>query len=145
METFGLICLYGIAAVDDIKTREVRVIEIVIFGMLGIIFNIICRPYSMVSIAGGVGIGLLILIFSLLTRGKIGAGDAYIIMVTGLFLGFINTAILLWVSSILAAIYGICMVRICGRSMRMELPFVPFLLIGYLLLNMMRILGGSIA
>ena len=41
METIGLACLYGLTAMDDLKTKQVRVIEIIVFGILGIAINVI--------------------------------------------------------------------------------------------------------
>ena len=61
-----------------------------------------------------------------------GMGDAFIIMVTGLYLGFMDTLILLWISSVLAAVFGIITIRIYDNKEK-ELPFVPFLLIGFII------------
>ena len=93
METIGLACLYGLTAMDDLKTKQVRVLEIIVFGILGIIINIIYKPHTLISVLGGVGIGLLTILFSYISKEKIGMGDAYIITVTGLYLGFIDTGI----------------------------------------------------
>ena len=143
METIGLACLYGLTALDDLKTKQVRVIEIIIFGVLGILINIVYRPHTLISVAGGVGIGLLTIIFSYLSKEKIGMGDAYIITVTGLYLGFIDTAVLLWFSSALAGITGIILIRKYDNP-KLELPFVPFLLLGYMIMYLIHIVGGVI-
>ena len=141
MEAIGLVCLYGITSLDDLRTKQVRLLEIIIFGIIGIIFNIIYRAYSLQSILGGVGIGIAIMCFSIFSKEKIGKGDAYIIMVTGLYLGFINTLLLLWFSTILAAITGIILIRKYDNKMSMEIPFVPFLLLGYIILYLIHAIG----
>ena len=143
METIGLACLYGLTALDDLKTKQVREIEIIIFGVLGILINIVYRPHTLISVAGGVGIGLLTIIFSYLSKEKIGMGDAYIITVTGLYLGFIDTAVLLWLSSALAGITGIILIRKYDNP-KLELPFVPFLLLAYMIMYLIHIVGGVI-
>ena len=140
METIGLACLYGLTAMDDLKTKQVRVLEIIVFGILGIIINIIYKPHTLISVLGGVGIGLLTILFSYISKEKIGMGDAYIITVTGLYLGFIDTAILLWISSLLAAITGLVLIRKYDNT-KMEIPFVPFLLIAYVIMYLIHILG----
>ena len=140
METIGLACLYGWTAMDDLKTKQVRVLEIIVFGILGIIINIIYKPHTLISVLGGVGIGLLTILFSYISKEKIGMGDAYIITVTGLYLGFIDTAILLWISSLLAAITGLVLIRKYDNT-KMEIPFVPFLLIAYIIMYLIHILG----
>lgn len=140
METIGLACLYGLTAMDDLKTKQVRVLEIIVFGILGIIINIIYKPHTLISVLGGVGIGLLTILFSYISKEKIGMGDAYIITVTGLYLGFIDTAVLLWISSLLAAITGLVLIRKYDNA-KMEIPFVPFLLIAYIIMYLIHILG----
>ena len=142
METIGLVFLYGITSFDDIRTRQVQLLEIIVFAVIGIIFNLYDRTNSLASIIGGVLIGVAVLLFSILTNEKIGKGDAYIIMVTGLYLGFMNTLVLLWISSIFAAVIGMIVLRKCDNSMQKELPFVPFLLLGYISICVLRLMGG---
>lgn len=143
METIGLAFLYGLTAMDDLKTKQVRVIEIIVFGIIGILTNIIYKPHTLLSVLGGVGIGLLTIAFSYISKEKIGMGDAYIITVTGLYLGFIDTAVLLWLSSLLAAITGLVLIRKYDNS-KMEIPFVPFLLIAYIIMYLIHTVGGIV-
>ena len=36
MREIGLIIFYGLTAFDDIRTKQVRILEIIVFGILGI-------------------------------------------------------------------------------------------------------------
>lgn len=144
MEEIGLVCLFGLTAFDDIKTKQVRLAEIIGFGALGLLFNAIYQPHSLLSIFGGVMIGCLIYIYSIVSNEKIGKGDGLIVMVAGLYLGFSETVMLLWISSTLAAVVGTIMVKKHGARMDIELPFVPFLLMGYLLIDIVNTIGGII-
>ena len=144
MEALGLICFYSITACDDMKSMQVKVREILIFAFIGIAFNIIFRPYSLLSVAGGVMIGCVVLLFSYFSNEKIGIGDSLIIIVTGLFLGFADTLLLLWVSTIMAAIFGMIFIKKYGKEKDYEIPFVPFLLMGYLLIYMVKGIGGLV-
>ena len=141
METIGLVCLYGITAFDDIRTKQVRLIEIIIFGIIGLVINWIWHPNSIASLLGGIGIGIFSIALSVATKEKIGLGDAYIILVTGIYIGFMNTAILLWMSSIFATIYGIIAIRKYDNK-DIEIPFVPFLLLGYLVMFVVGVMRG---
>ena len=142
MELFGLVCFYGLTAIDDIRTKKVKVLEIVIFGLAGVLLNFIYKPHSFMSLAGGVMVGALLYVFSVLTKEKIGKGDALIIMVSGLYLGFMNTVILLWLSSLIAAVSGLIVVKRNSSTKDVEIPFVPFLLVGYIGLHVISALGG---
>ncbi len=144
MEVYGLVCLYCLTTFDDLKDRRVKVSEILIFGAIGIIINIVYRPNDLLSILGGVMIGVLLYLFSIISKERIGKGDALLIMVTGLYLGFKDTLLLLWLSMVLAAIVGTIYVRKHHVKMDVELPFVPFLLIGYVVMFMVTNLGGLI-
>lgn len=142
MEEIGLICFYGLATWDDVRSKKVRVIEIIIFGIVGLIIDFSIRPYSFLSILGGVMVGLMVYLFSVLTKEKIGKGDALVVMVTGLYLGFQNTLLLVWLSTILAAVIGSIIIRKNNVNTDFEIPFVPFLLMGYFFLYIISFLGG---
>ena len=144
MEAFGLVCLYGITAFDDYRTRHIKLMELLIFAVIGICLDIVYTKYSLTSILGGVGVGVAMYIFSILSKEKIGRGDALLVMVTGLYLGFMNTVILLWLSSVLAAIVGLILIRKYDNGKDKELPFVPFILLAFLILYTIKTLGGCI-
>ncbi len=144
MEAIGLICFYGLATWDDVRSKKVRVIEIIIFGIVGLIIDFSIRPYSFLSILGGVMVGLMVYLFSVLTKEKIGKGDALVVMVTGLYLGFQNTLLLVWLSTILAAVIGSIIIRKNNVNTDFEIPFVPFLLMGYLIIYFISCIGGMV-
>ena len=144
MEVLSLLCLYGLTSYEDIKTRQVRIREILIFGVIGILFNLICKPHAAISVIGGVMVGIVLYIFSILSHEKIGKGDGLIVIVTGLYLGFMGTLSLLWLSSVLAALAGAVFIKRHGAKLDMELPFIPFLLAGYILLFIINALGGVV-
>jgi leader peptidase (prepilin peptidase)/N-methyltransferase len=124
LEAIGLICFYGLATWDDVRSKKVRVIEIIIFGIVGLIIDFSIRPYSFLSILGGVMVGLMVYLFSVLTKEKIGKGDALVVMVTGLYLGFQNTLLLVWLSTILAAVIGSIIIRKNNVNTDFEIPRV---------------------
>ncbi len=142
MEAFGLAVFYGLTAIDDVRTKSIRVSEVIIFAVIGVLIDVILKPYSWVSIAGGVAVGAVLYIISILTKEKIGKGDAMIVMISGLYLGFMNTVIVLWLASLLAAIFGVIMVRLRGHQIDVEIPFVPFLLVAYATVFLVGQLGG---
>ena len=142
METLGLMCLYTITAYEDVRTRTIYVEPAIVFGVLGLIINIFTKQYTYMSLFGGFLVGGVVYLFSILSKGKIGKGDALIVAVTGLYIGFVNTIVLLWISSVLALIFGLIVVKKNKYAMDYELPYVPFLLVGYgILLTVSTIRG----
>ena len=134
MREIGLILLYGLTSFDDLKTKQVRVFEIVSFGILGIVLNVISPMNSIYSIIGAILVGVVLYIFSVFSKEKIGKGDAMIVMVSGLYLGFTNVMILLWISSLLALIVGLITMKKLKVDSSYEIPFVPFLMSGFLIM-----------
>ncbi len=145
MMTIGVAWLLALAAYDDIRTREIRIIYILIFAIAGIVLNILTPPESISSILCGVLTGVVVLIFSILSNEKIGKGDALLLMVIGLYLGFYMTIALLWLASIMAAIFGIAIIGIKKEKLRYEIPFVPFLLVAYIFITTLKWVGGYLA
>ena len=142
MEQIGLVVFYGITAFDDIRTKQVRTMELIIFALIGVILNVVNKDMNLLSALSAVAIGAILAIISTLTKGKLGMGDALIIAVSGLYLGFKNTLALVWLSSLMAAGYGILVLRKYDNKRNIELPFVPFLLLAYMLILIRQHIGG---
>ncbi len=142
MEQFGLVLFYGITAFDDIRTKQVRTVELIIFAVIGMVLNVINKDVNFFNILSAVAVGASLAAVSVLTKGRLGMGDALIIAVSGLYLGFINTLTLVWLSSIMAAGYGLIYLRKCDNKRNIELPFVPFLLLAYMVMLIRQHMGG---
>ncbi len=142
MREFGLVCLFGMTSFDDIRTKEVRLIEIIAFGFIGVLINLIEPMYSLSSIIGGILLGAIIYVYSIVSNEKIGKGDALIIIVASLYLGYMNTLILLWISSVIALIAGIIIIKRRSVTGSYEIPFAPFLLVGFLAMYSINMIRG---
>lgn len=120
-------CVLCVLAYQDIKSRKLSGIVLVVSGACGLFLSILFRPLEIKSLCGGVGIGLLMLLVSKLTGGGIGVGDGFVLCVTGLYRGFWVNLILLFVALLFAAVWGIGLIIIKKAGRRSEMPFVPFL------------------
>ena len=78
------------------------------------------------------GMGLFIICKA--TKEAVGMGDVYVTFLLGLMLGFNNTVNLLFVSMIITAAFGLCHMILTGKSRKETLPYMPFLLGGYVLM-----------
>ncbi len=127
MEMASLLGMLGICSVTDIRKREVGVVVVCLSGILGVVYHIMYRRISVYDMLGGLLIGVFVYLIALLTREKIGKGDAIVCMVTGIYLGFWNNLLLLWLSSLLAGLAGIVAMLVFRKKKTDTLPFVPFL------------------
>jgi leader peptidase (prepilin peptidase)/N-methyltransferase len=105
---------------------------------LGATVTIACIPFcdklSLANRIGGLAIGLVVILISKVTVGKIGMGDGILLCVSGIGLGFWGNLELFGIALFLAAVLSIIllMCRLVDRKKR--IPFVPFLFAGYLIL-----------
>ena len=69
---------------------------------------------------------------SLWKPGQIGSGDGIVLMGIGWIQGIQQVCMIFQTAILLAAGAGICMLAL-GKGRKKEIPFVPFLLAGYLI------------
>lgn len=135
MEQFLMGSLLGINTILDIKKREISLVSIIIYGIIGIVMLFIEKSTSLSSTVGGFLIGIGIMILNKLTKDGIGIGDGYIVMVTGIYLGFQRNAGLILYAMLLAAGYSVFLLIIKKVDKKEKIPFVPFLFLSYLIGN----------
>lgn len=93
-----------------------------------------CSNLSATERIGGCALGLCVVILSKATGGKIGMGDGILLCVTGLGLGFWTNTELFGLALFLAALVSIVLLIFKLADRKKSIPFVPFLLIGYVIL-----------
>lgn len=128
MEAVGLLGLLGICGIEDIKIKKIRLVVVNAFAIFGVILHLIYQRISWIDMIFGALIGVILLIISYFTKEKIGYGDGLIFVATGIYLGFWNNLILLWLSTTLAGIYGLILMVFKKKKKESEIPLVPFIL-----------------
>ena len=141
METGCLMGLLSLLAFEDFKSKRIPMLPVFLCGILGVILHIFFQTRSIGEITGGLLVGVALLAISIITRGKIGKGDGFLFMVTGVYLGFWNNLLLLWLSCVLAGIIGIFILVIKKKDKRYQLPFVPFVWVSGIVLILLE--GGQ--
>jgi len=104
----------------------------------GAVFLGICVPFltsfSLWDRLGGIAVGVGVVLISIATAGKIGLGDGLILCVTGLGLGFWGNMELFAIALFAAAVISIILLVLRIADRKKSIPFVPFLVIGYIVL-----------
>lgn len=142
MEAIGLLGMLGITTYEDIHRKEVHSIILLAFAILGMAFHLIFHKLGIYDILGGFAIGGLMMILCLLSKERIGMGDAILLMVTGIYLGFLKNLFLLWASLSFMGIF--CLFGYLMKKIRKEdrIPFYPFVLCAFLVI--LLISGGDL-
>lgn len=77
------------------------------------------------------GIGILILGGSVLTRGQVGMGDGWMLLALGCMLRMECYIQMACIGMLLAAAYSGVLMLVFRKNRKTEIPLVPFLLLGY--------------
>ena len=88
MEVISLISLLGICSLEDIWKRQIHLIIIGLFGILGVILHLYYGKLSALDMCAGVFVGVVLYLVSIGSGEKIGKGDAFLVTSTGVYLGF---------------------------------------------------------
>ena len=88
--------------------------------VVGLAVNVRFRELSAVEILGGLGIGVVMVILSFLTKGAIGMGDGWLLCATGVLLGASGNFELL----LTALGIGLLLGKVHWKD---SFPFAPFL------------------
>lgn len=127
---------------DDIQTRYVNLSVIGIGLTIALITNYICRENgsiknTVISIVPGV----ILLFFSKAIKG-IGEGDAYVFIFTGIMCGYYDIIVIMFISFILSFIYALFLTVIKKVNKNYSYPFVPFILLGFIICEAVNIYRG---
>lgn len=79
-----------------------------------------------------VGIGCFFLAVSIVTKGAVGMGDGWLIMALGLALEMEEFVTVLLAGLLCCAAWAGILMSVFQRGRNTEIPFVPFLLVGYI-------------
>ncbi len=92
---------------------------------------------SGVNVWKSVLLGLVVagsfMLLSYVSRGQIGMGDGLILGVVAMGITFWQLLALLFLAFSISGIYGIFLVLVRKKTRKYKIPFVPFVLVGYLL------------
>ena len=87
---------------------------------------------NLLSIAGGVGMGGLVYLFSNISNEKIGKGDALLVSFIGSVCGLRFSIVMLLLSFIVSSVTALVLLVMKKATKNTEMPFAPFLSIGVL-------------
>lgn len=122
----------GIYSWEDIRRKRISAKYLSVPAALGVTLHIWGKDITWISMAFGMAVGAGILILAAATREKIGVGDGLILVVTGIYLGGADNFQLFMYGLFYAAAASLVLLALGKCRRHQELPFVPFLFLGYL-------------
>lgn len=122
--------LAGLTA-EDIRTRKVSEELLIMMSILAAGYQIWTKEISWNLIISGLGIGLVFLFVSYVTRESLGYGDSILICILGLFVGGMELIEILVIAWLGAAVVSMILLLRRKFGKKLAVPFVPFLSLGY--------------
>ena len=118
----------------DVRHRELSLAVIAGGAAAGIAARLLTGCGTLLELLCGCIPGGCLLLLSWLSREAIGFGDSAVILSIGFYLGLLPTVLLTAAAFLLSGLLGVFLLIFNKKKRADELPFVPFLLAGYVLL-----------
>lgn len=121
-----------ICAVMDMFQKSIWISCIMVFMILNGSMGFLSQ-HDWKFILSGAAVGGFLTAVSLLTGEALGKGDAFLVLGSGLYLGFAENLIMVFDALFLVSMYGVAlMLTRKKKNWKREIPFAPFLAVPYI-------------
>ena len=128
-----LLAVLAVSAYRDWREKQIYLYLPIGALILGLIWHLVCRERALEDMLLGAVVGLVMMIIGKVTGEAIGIGDGMMLVVSGIFLGFWGNMCLLMTALLLVGCVALFLIVIGKKGKDYRLPFLPFLLVAYLL------------
>ena len=125
-----------LCSIQDAFQKKICIWIVAIGGILTGICIIFYKTNTILDSLGGIFVGVGVVLISKGTGGKIGMGDGLLLCITGMGLGLWGNIELFAYALLAAAIVSIFLLMFHLVDRKKSIPFVPFLLLSYLFINL---------
>lgn len=120
----------GAGAIFDYRNKTIPLL-LPIVGIMTALTMQLCTKTSIIEIGLGLIPGLVFIMISFVSRQKIGYGDGLMICFLGTFLGVWMCTVVTMIALFISCIFLLILFALKRVKMTDEIPFLPFLLLGY--------------
>lgn len=124
----------GLCALIDGYKRLVPCILIIAFVVIGIGLRIYDMTLFSVEMLYSLLPGIVILLIGFVTGEGIGYGDGLLVLSLGLYLSIAKLGAVLMMAITMSGIVALILFVLFQKEKSFEIPFIPFVLLGYLLM-----------
>ena len=121
-----------VIGVIDWRKREIPICMLFFMSLTVLLFAIFCRHVGLSYRLVGALLGVIFFLISKVTKEAVGYGDSWLILLIGIHLGILKALQLLFVASVLSALFAVFYLWKCNWKKSAMLPFAPFLAIAYI-------------
>lgn len=129
-----LLCTSGLVinTILDIKWKRISICTTIIYGIAGIVLQLIDQSLALSSVVALVP-GLAALLLAKLTEEKIGYGDGIMLLAMGCNFSLSQLIYICMFGICMAGVFALILLIIFKKKKDYAIPFVPFLFWGYVL------------
>ena len=131
MREFCVLVFLGLNSWMDIKKREISLVLAAMLAAAGMIWTVYRGTVSIERLLP-IMAGISFLGISVITRGAMGMGDGWILLALGTVLMPEEFFSMLFAAMLISAAWAGILLWLCRKKGNTEIPFVPFLMLGYL-------------
>ena len=124
--------ILALFAVQDFTKKKIHLGFIILAAVLLAVCIPFCSTITMVDRITGVLVGMMVILISKMTRGKIGMGDGLLLCITGLGLGLWSNIWMFAIALFFAAVVSVILLITHIANRKNSIPFIPFLFVSYL-------------
>ena len=141
MSYLMLLSVLYFAAIVDFKKSIIPnsliiagLIMYLVFALISIFaVGVNAKSFLLISVAGGLIIGGLLLLVMLISKNALGMGDVKLFFVVGLMLGLKNCYEVLLISMVIMALTAIVLLLLKKVDRKTAVPMAPFMTIGFMI------------
>lgn len=127
----------GILSVIDIKSKKIPVWFIGGFAIVCFLLRWI-QEVSLLEFILGILPGIILILLAIWSKEKIGIGDGLVVCIVGMAYTLETVISILGISFFLVAICSIGLLIVKKANGKTELPFLPYLFLGHLLVHLVK-------
>lgn len=127
-----------IESVSDIKTKSISLKRLILYFVLALLANFIMKYQSIGSMFGGIMIGVLLILYGVVTRQGIGYGDGVMFICLGAVLGTYRNLKLLFFSLLIACCIGM-IISFVKKNFSTQIPFMPCVLGTFIIMCILEV------
>lgn len=131
MREWCILALLGINTWTDVKKREVSLVSVAGFGIIGLAWGLWKDAFTWQYLLSG-GLCTCFLGLSVLTKGAVGMGDCLLLLALGVLLEPEEFLAVVFLGMLCCAVWAAVILAVFRKGRNTEIPFVPFLLLGYM-------------
>jgi leader peptidase (prepilin peptidase)/N-methyltransferase len=135
-----IVALVGllILSAEDLWKKEIALLTAAVMAVGGALCSLLGGAWTDVSVLLQFIPGLLVLLFARVSGECIGYGDGWVLLSLGCFLDVEELVSLCMIALSCAGVVALFMLLVLRRGRQTRIPFVPFLLLGYVAVCLTR-------